>query len=59
MMFPNVYGNVNCFGKREIPKRILQRAPVDHLKNCCQVLIKSVGTGYQWINIPNADFTAA
>jgi len=59
VMFPNHYGNMKCFGRREIPKRILNRGPVGHLKDCCQVLVKSVGSGYQWINIRNSDFTAA
>lgn len=58
-MFPNTYGNTKCFGKREIPKQILKRGCAERLKDCCQVLVKSVGTGYQWINIPNSDFIAA
>lgn len=58
-IFPDTYVNQDVFGRRDIPEHIQARGPVGRLKNCCQVLIKSIGTGYDWININNSDFTPA
>lgn len=63
MMFPDTYGKIKCYGRRPIPQRLVKRSTAavheGLLKGCCQVLVKSIGTGYQWININNHEFTAA